>query len=209
MPCFESWPPWPLAEVTKTALGFLVLINLLRDFEELLAQPPRCGATHVIAVDGRAGAGKTTLATELFLMLSVKMKVTLIHLDDLYEGWELALGSKLTDSLFKLLESVSAGKGAQVRIYDWVEQKFNTVREIPVSDLLIIEGVGSAQKLVREYSTATVWMEIDPKIGLQRVLDRDGASVQSHMELWQIQEEKHFRDDDTQENADFVLSTLL
>ena len=54
----------------------------------------------VIAIDGPAGAGKTTLAHEIFLALSPKMTVNVIHMDDLYDGWENAL----TDDLTKILK---------------------------------------------------------------------------------------------------------
>ncbi|MDX6569532.1 MAG: hypothetical protein QOH15_2110, partial [Gaiellales bacterium] len=41
-------------------------VELLQRIERLArAEPPRAGATRVIAIDGRAGAGKSTLAGRL------------------------------------------------------------------------------------------------------------------------------------------------
>jgi len=183
-------------------------MNLVTVIEDLLNAPPRCGSTHIIAIDGRAGAGKTTLANELSLALSLHRKVTVIHLDEIYAGWELALSDSLTVSLSQILKSISAGNMATFPIYDWAWEQFDSTREIFPCDLIIFEGVGSAQRIVREFTTATIWIDIDPKTGLKRVLDRDGATIKEQMARWQEREEEHFRSDMTRENADFILATI-
>lgn len=182
-------------------------MKLVPIIEELLSGPARCGSTHIIAIDGRAGAGKTTLANELALALSLHRKVAVVHLDEIYAGWDLALGQTLTDSLSLILESISAQRVAKVPIYDWHLGEFDSDREISPCDLIIIEGVGSAQRVVREMATATIWIDVDRKTGLERVLDRDGLAIESEMNLWQIREEEHFLSDATRENADFILTT--
>lgn len=175
--------------------------------EDLLSGPARCGSTHVIAIDGRAGAGKTTLANELALALSLHREVKVIHLDEIYAGWDLALTQTLTDSLSYIMKSISAERVAMVPVYDWHFGEFDSIREISPCDLIIIEGVGSAQRVVREMATATIWIDVDRKTGLERVLNRDGLAIEDEMNLWQIREEEHFLSDATRENADFILST--
>ena len=59
----------------------------------------------LIAIDGRAGAGKTTLAARFFDELSVDKTVAVIHMDDLYDGWENALDERLTQSLESIVKS--------------------------------------------------------------------------------------------------------
>ncbi len=184
------------------------MIDLTLALEDLLSSPPRCGKAHVIAIDGPAGAGKTTLANELFLSLSLHHNVELIHLDEMYAGWDLALTKTLTETLSQVLETLSVGNMATYPIYDWTWGQFDSDRQIFPCDVLIIEGVGSAQKLVREFATATIWLDIDPEIGLRRVLDRDGNQIEEQMNRWQIRESEHFRADSTRENADFILSTV-
>lgn len=183
-------------------------MKLVTVIEDLLTEPARCGSTHIIAIDGRAGAGKTTLANELALALSLKRDVTVIHLDEIYAGWELALTETLTKSLSYIVSALAAERTATVPIFDWHFQEFDSEREISPCDLVIIEGVGSAQQIVREVATAAIWIEIDAQTGLERVLNRDGLAIESQMKLWQIREDEHFRTDETRENADFILSTL-
>ncbi len=66
-------------------------------------------AKSVIAVDGPAGAGKTTLATNLALALSQDLKVQVIHMDDLYDGWQNALGAQLSETLTYIVASQKNG----------------------------------------------------------------------------------------------------
>jgi uridine kinase len=183
-------------------------MDLVKVVEEILLEPPRCGNTHVVAIDGRAGAGKTTLANDLFLALSATIPTTLIHMDEIYEGWVLALGKSLTERLSKLLEDLSRGVPHQLPIYDWNTMGFNSHRTITPTRILILEGVGSAQRIVREFAAATFWLDIDPETGLSRVLQRDGKISEPFMSQWQADEDEHHRREKTRENADFVLSTI-
>jgi uridine kinase len=129
-------------------------------------------------------------------------------MDEIYDGWEAALGESLTARLSGLLEDLSRGALHPLPTYDWSAGAFNSYREIPPSDVLILEGVGSAQRVVREFATATIWLDIDPATGLTRVLERDGNMSEPYMSQWQINEDKHHHREKTRENADFVLSTI-
>ncbi len=183
-------------------------MNLIAVLEDLLREPSRCGTSRVIAIDGRAGAGKTTLAHELFLAFGIERKVEVIHMDEIYSGWEDALGQRLTDTLTALLENISRGAKFQLPIFNWENSSFDSTREVSPVDLLILEGVGSAQSIVREYTSATIWLDVEASIGLRRVLVRDGNSLATQMQQWQLDEDAHFANDKTQQKADFVLSTV-
>lgn len=189
-----------LAEESKS-------LNLAIALEDILTQNARCGKTHVIAIDGAAGSGKTTLACELSLALSLEHSIVVIHLDDIYEGWDDALGSSLTSKLKNLLVAISQGKSFTLPIFDWSIGAFSSQKVISPSDVLIIEGVGSAQAVVRPWTAATIWLDVAANEGLRRVLDRDGDSIVSEMVRWQLREAEHFYSDQTRENADFILST--
>ncbi|MFA5918033.1 MAG: hypothetical protein WC800_00615 [Candidatus Nanopelagicaceae bacterium] len=183
-------------------------MDLVKVLQEVLLMPPRCGNTHVLAIDGRAGSGKTTLGNDLFLALSVKNSVSLIHMDEIYGGWDCALGEALTEKLSNLLENLSRGVPHRLPIYDWSAKAFNSYREIPPTHILLLEGVGSAQRIVREFAAATIWLDIDSKTGLTRVLERDGKISEPFMTQWQVDEDEHHLREKTRENADFVLSTV-
>lgn len=160
----------------------------------------------IIAIDGPAGAGKTTLAEHLSAALSLKYKVNVIHMDDLYNGWAKAFDHHLTDSLLAISSAHLLGKATSLSRYNWSKGAFNTAEVLPPAELLILEGVGSSQRAIREFLTSSIWIDIDPSKGLERVLARDGEAISDEMQMWLQLQEKHFRLDDSEKSADFVLT---
>ena len=182
-------------------------MSFLDSINELLKSRKRCGNSQVLAIDGRAGSGKTTLASELSLAFSLDRSVTVLHMDEIYAGWQDALGPKLTHTLEDLLNSISSHQSQLLPIYDWYRGEFSASRIIEPTDLLLLEGVGSAQRIVRAYNSTTIWLDIEPDIGLERVLERDGDNIRPQMQKWQLAESAHFSLDQTREYSDFILTT--
>jgi uridine kinase len=161
----------------------------------------------IIAIDGPAGAGKTTLAHELYLAISLKMSVSVIHMDDLYDGWDNALSADLTKVLVYLTDQHKRNKPAKIDKYNWMTSSYEDSEEIASSDLLILEGVGSGDKAIQDDLAALIWIDIDPEIGVKRVIDRDGAQVADEMRKWLGAQQKYFSQHSTREKADFILTT--
>lgn len=161
----------------------------------------------IIAIDGPAGAGKTTLAHDIALAMASRYSVTEIHMDDLYDGWDNALNSQLTDLLTYLVQSHKNEKSLSLSTYNWQEGRFNSPSLIDSSQLLILEGVGSGQLAIRDSLSALIWIDIDQTQGLTRVLARDGIAIENQMRKWLATQEQHFRDEGTQKAADFLLTT--
>ena len=72
---------------------------------------------------------------------------------------------------------------------------------------MIIEGVGAGQSAIRGYASKLYWLEVDDEIGIQRVLQRDGAQIESEIRRWKEREAKHFELERTRDFADFIIST--
>ena len=161
----------------------------------------------IIAIDGPAGAGKTTLAHEIFLALSPKMSVNVIHMDDLYDGWDNALGEDLTTVLTHIADQHKQKKSAKIKKYNWTTSSFEDSEELPSNDLLILEGVGSGDMAIQDDLAALIWIDIDPEIGVKRVIERDGAQVVDEMRKWLRTQEEYFSQHSTREKADFILTT--
>ena len=160
----------------------------------------------IVAIDGPAGAGKTTLAEHLSAALSLKYKVHTLHMDDLYNGWENAFDHHLSDSLALAAKAHQKSEKYSLATFNWGLNYFNSPHEIPQAELLILEGVGSSQASIRPYLVASIWIDIDPAIGRERVIARDGQAISEEMQGWLIQQEEHFRDNKTQMSVDFELS---
>jgi cytidylate kinase len=61
--------------------------------------------------------------------------------------------------------------------------------------------VGSGQRVVRKYLDELIWIDISAQVGLQRVLQRDGKSIEKEMEIWQMRENYHFVADNTRDSS--------
>lgn len=158
----------------------------------------------VIAIDGPAGAGKTTLASMMKVALTTQ-RVEIVHMDDIYGGWEIS--SAFTARVSALVKDFKAGRSHLLDIYDWHEARFATQRTIAPAEILIIEGVGSGQRELRDELAALIWIEVADEIGMQRVLERDGEQISEQMQRWQRLQRKHFVSENTKSAADFELTT--
>jgi uridine kinase len=176
------------------------LIDALSDLCKGVAQP-------IIAIDGPAGAGKTTLAHDITLALAQRYSITEIHMDDLYDGWDNALTEHLTEVLIHLKDAHKKKAAISLSLYNWHEGAFNPAADIEKSELLILEGVGSGQMAIRDSLAALIWIDIEEWQGMARVLERDGAEIENQMKKWLIAQEQHFLTEGTQKAADFVLTT--
>ena len=161
----------------------------------------------LLAIDGPAGAGKTTFAAKLETELSESATVKVIHMDNLYNGWENALSNALSEILDRISTAHLANKEFVIKIFNWQTMQFDAEETIRPTDYLIIEGVGAAQQIVRDSGATTYWLDIEPEIGLQRVLERDGAHIEAQMRRWQVEQDKHFARDETRENCEFKLTS--
>ena len=171
---------------------------------DLFSQSPK---PLVISIDGPAGSGKSTLAGEIARAFAGTYSIEVIHLDELYNGWHDALSDELFNKLLGLINSQGANETADLEIFDWTLNSYAGSRQVKPAELLIFEGVGSCNALLREKLSTSIWLDIDQSTGLARVLERDGNELQSEMVKWQKMERQYFARDLTRENAEFILST--
>jgi uridine kinase len=176
------------------------LIEALAEITQEVDQP-------IIAIDGPAGAGKTTLASTISLALSPRMSTTIIHMDELYPGWENALGDELTKTLTWLTTCHKAKRPLLYSSFNWIANEFHEAKTHPSTQLLILEGVASAQRAIEESLATSIWLDLDPEIGYRRVIERDGENISLEMKKWLVTQEQHFAADRTKERCEFLLST--
>jgi hypothetical protein len=173
--------------------------------EHATSVSPLVGDVRVITIDGRAGGGKSTLAEALSPRIG---NAPIVHMDDLYRGWDDALTAQLTATLRdQILNPIGLGKSGGYRAWDWHRGAVGEVRTIPKHPFLILEGVGASQRIVRRFASTMVWIEITPSQGLERVLQRDSLFVtdleeyRGRMLSWQGQELLHFAAENTFDTA--------
>ena len=171
------------------------------DYPTLLSNLSGLSPGEVIAIDGPAGSGKTTLSNQLAADIN---NVEIIHVDDLYQGWSDAFSARLIASVIsQILLPISEKKDFTYEIYDWRSNKFYKSKVIAKNKIYILDGVGAGQSQFRPYLSKIIWLNISDELGLSRVLQRDGAEILSPMQEFQKAQKLHFASDLTENAADF------
>lgn len=155
----------------------------------------------MIAIDGPAGSGKTSLAGKLVHASEAQ----LVHMDDVYPGWEglRAAGTQIEH----LLLALASGRRGIYRRYDWEQGAYAEEHVVQPQGTLIVEGVGSVR---REYLTSisliVMVQEPDAVERLRRGLVRDGIDAKPHWERWMREEDDLHREVGLAQLADVVVN---
>ncbi|WP_229230269.1 chorismate-binding protein [Sinomonas cyclohexanicum] len=161
----------------------------------------------VVAIDGRSGAGKTSLAVELAAALREHRTVALVHLEDLYPGWD-GLGEGIRRCAEQVLAALSQGKPARWRAWDWAAGAEGPERVTQPADVVLVEGVGAGAGPLRALSDALVWVEAPAEERKRRALARDGDVYAPHWDRWAAQEEAWLAHDDAASAAAVTVASL-
>ncbi|WP_433431028.1 uridine kinase family protein [Nonomuraea sp. CA-141351] len=171
--------------------------------ERIMSLRPSCGPVRLVAVDGPAGAGKTTFAVRLGAALGCQV----IHSDHFPVPWEGGPGGWFHALESQVLVPLRDGLPGGFRRYDWVRGEYAEQVSVPVAPVLVIEGVGTARSSVAHLLAFTVWLEAPRPVRFARVMERDGAELELRWREWFAAEEEWFAEDRTRERAELIVST--
>lgn len=161
----------------------------------------------IIAIDGRSGAGKTTLAVELAVRLRAHHKVSLFHLEDIYPGWN-GLAAGIERYVATVLEPLSRGEAATWTSWDWKNHYDGAARVTLPAEIVIVEGVGAAAAAARPFLGAVIWTESPDDVRRTRALDRDGSTYEPFWDQWAAQESAWLAADRVPDHADLHVQNL-
>jgi uridine kinase len=166
----------------------------------LRLEPARAGQTRVVAIDGRSGAGKSSLAA----VLRRELGAPGVTLEDLYGGWDgLERGIDLLVS--EVLEPLSAGRPARVPRYNWLTTAWEAPWVLAPPEVLIVEGVGAGARRAAAYASLLIWVEEAASVRKKRALDRDGETFAPYWDMWAAQEDVMLARERTRERANLVI----
>lgn len=167
----------------------------------ILASEPTAGGARIVLIDGPAGAGKTTLARRLAARLD---DAPVLHADDMYEGWSglPALHLVLCD---RVLVPLARGEAARFARWDWYRDERGDEITVPAAEVVVIEGVGVAQRRARDVASLVIWVEAPEDLRHGRWLEREGSDTEPHWRAWASAEASHFAAEGTRGAAHVVV----
>lgn len=138
------------------ASGWLVatMTGLL---QQLIGVSPHvAGRPRIIAIDGRGGAGKSTLAAKL---QSLVPGSAVLHTDDV--AWNLAYFDWAGVLIQQVLRPLHRGEEVHFRPSAWIEHGRAGAIRIPAGlDVVFVEGTGIIRDALAQWIDASVW---DPR----------------------------------------------
>ncbi|WP_402468110.1 uridine kinase family protein [Isoptericola aurantiacus] len=189
------------------SVGPDALATLVRRVQDAPARLPDPGAspawrrTRLVCVDGPAGSGKTTLATQV----AVELCCQVVHMDDLYEGWAAGPGGGAARLRQWVLEPLARGGAGTYLRYDWPSGSWAEPHAVEPAPFLVVEGCGAAARQVDPWVALRVWVEADDAERLRRGLARDGEGARAQWLQWMDDESAHYAAEQTRARADVHL----
>ena len=159
----------------------------------------------MVLIDGRSGAGKTSLARLLVAAWPLRGRVQLVALDSLYPGWE-GLDAGIELAREQILVPHARGFVGVWQRWDWDDDTTAEAHAVDPSLPLIVEGSGLLNPVTARLGDVRVWLESPPAPRKQRALTRDGDAYRPHWEQWARQEDRHLARDDPAKLATHVFA---
>ncbi len=173
-----------------------------------MAQALTCATRFVLAIDGRCGAGKTTLSGQI----AQKYGAFVVHLDDFFlpKGREKSgHGNLEKDRLLKeVLSPLSRNEEVCYRIFSCKEQCYTDCVIIPKGASVVVEGSYALLKEFRFAYTHSLFLTLSEAEQERRIRERNGDEGWERFRLrWIPDEERYIEQQRPEEYCDFYLIT--
>ena len=185
--------------------------SLISILAAALAQKPT--KPLVLALDGRCGSGKTTLADGLARQFPASI---VLHTDDFYlpptqrvRGWEKTPCANM--DLIRLrdeaLRPAYEGQPVLYRAYSCRAGAYQPVQELAAPPLVILEGSYSHHPLLAGYETLQVFVTCSKEEQTRRLQAREGERYANFAARWIPLEEGYFAQYRIEETTDLAMDT--
>ena len=185
---------------------FIHALPVLRRAAALPDKPLR-----VIAIDGRAASGKTTLARQLAAVLEADV----VHMDDFFLPPELRTPDRYAEPggnvhyerfAVEVLPRLGDPEPFSYRVFDCSTMKYDGRAAIRSRNWRIVEGAYGLHPKFGDYADLKVFYDIVPAEQMRRIEERNGErGARMFRERWIPLEELYIRECAPMRRADLIL----
>lgn len=165
----------------------------------------------LVAIDGRCGAGKTTLAA----LLKEEIGCNVIHMDHFFLQPRQRTRERMQEPggnvdyervRDEVMIPLSQGRAFSYRQFDCQKMELSSLIRIEQNTVAIVEGSYSCHPVLWEYYDLRVFLGVDPEEQIRRIRSRNGnEAVSRFRDCWIPLEEQYFNTYRIQERCDLVL----
>lgn len=165
----------------------------------------------LIALDGRCGAGKTTLADRL----KEECGCNVMHMDDFFLQPQQRSEERLQEPggnvdyerfLEEVMVPLSQGRNFSYRKYDCKKGMLSEPVSVKTGKITIVEGSYSCHPHLWDFYDFRIFMDVEKEEQLRRIGLRGGEEAVSRFrDLWIPLEERYFAFYKLQERCDFYI----
>ena len=163
----------------------------------------------IIAIDGRSGAGKSSLAKTL----EEKLGLSVVHMDDFFLQPHQRTVERLSEPggnvdyervESEVLRPLKSGEGhVSYRRFDCKTMSMQEERTVDGTRTVVVEGSYSCHPRLKKYYDLTIFLDVDGETQIQRLRERVGEEhLQMFIEKWIPLEEAYFEAFRIKENCD-------
>ena len=183
---------------------------IIHCLEPLLAN---AAAPVVLALDGRCGSGKTTMAAALAEQFPDSI---VLHTDDFYlppsdrvPGWEQTPCANMDLARLRdeVLAPARAGKPVLYRAYSCREGAYLPVQQLAAQPLVILEGSYSHHPILADFYDLKVFVTCSKEEQARRLQAREGERYENFVRRWIPLEEAYFAQCRIEALADLLWDT--
>lgn len=166
----------------------------------------------VVAIDGRCGSGKSTMAE----VLADIFHAPLVHMDDFFLPFEQKTPERLAQpggnvhyERFneEVAPNLRSGKDFEYNVFDCSVGRLNGTQAVEKNNLIIVEGSYCQSPDVQFDYDLRIFVDIDPENQIERIAKRNPDMIDAFRTRWIPMEEHYFTAFNIKEKADIVVRT--
>lgn len=164
-----------------------------------------------IAIEGNSGAGKSTLAK----FINSIYKGNLFHMDDFFLRPEQKIEERLKEVggnidyerfKYEIINGLESNSEFNYQTYNCKTLKLDQVHTVEPNVLNIVEGVYSMHPRFIDIYDYKIFLEIEEKIQIERILNRSGEfMLKRFINEWIPMENEYFKEMNIRDKSDIIL----